>query len=100
MVILNKYRVKDIRKFKRFMFLSILIISLITFISISSIKAYSKDIPLFGYVSVEQGDTLWSIASDYAGNKDIRQVVYEISELNNIHNSPIYVGDTIKIPLN
>ena len=100
MIILNKYKVTDLGKFKRFMFISILITSIIIFISISSIKAYSKDIPLFDYISVQQGDTLWSIASDYAGSKDIREVIYEISELNNIHNSPIYIGDTIKIPLN
>ncbi|MDD4088946.1 MAG: LysM peptidoglycan-binding domain-containing protein [Tissierellia bacterium] len=100
MIILNKYKVSDVMKFKRFMFLSLLLISIITFTSITSIKAYSKDIPQFDYVRVQHGDTLWSIASDYADNEDIRQVVYEISELNNIHNNPIHIGDIIKIPLN
>lgn len=100
MIILNKYKVTNVNKFKRFMFLTILLISIIGFTSILTLNAYSKDIPQFDYVSVQQGDTLWSIASDYAGSKDIREVIYEISELNNIHNSPIYVGDTIKIPLN
>ena len=100
MVILNKYKVTDVNKFKRFMFLTVLSISIIVFTSITTMKAYSKDIPQFDYVSVEQGDTLWSIAKAYAGSKDIRQVVYEISELNNIHNNPIHIGDIIKIPLN
>ena len=100
MVIFNKYKVTDINKFKRFMCLTVLIISIIVFTSFSTMKAYSKDIPQFDYVSVEQGDTIWSIAKAYAGSKDIRQVVYEISELNNIHNNPIHIGDIIQIPLN
>ncbi|HAS91150.1 MAG TPA: LysM peptidoglycan-binding domain-containing protein [Sedimentibacter sp.] len=100
MIILNKYKVSDSKKFKRFMFLSILLISIITITSITTIKAYSKDIPQYDYVRVQHGDTLWSIAKDYAGSKDIRQVVYEISELNKIHNNLIHIGDIIKIPLN
>ncbi len=100
MIILNRYRVTDINKFKRFMFLTILLISMISFTSILTLNAYSKDIPQFDYVSVQQGDTLWSIASDYADNKDIREVIYEISKINNIHNNSIHPGDIIKIPLN
>ncbi len=100
MIILNRYRVININRFKRFMFLTVLLISMITFSSILTFNAYSKDIPQFDYIRVQQGDTLWSIAKDYAGNKDIREVVYEISKLNNIHNAPIHPGDIIKIPLN
>ena len=100
MIILNRYRVININKFKRFMFLAILLISMISFTSILTLNAYSKDIPQFDYVSVQQGDTLWSIASDYADNKDIREVIYEISKINNIHNNSIHPGDIIKIPLN
>ena len=100
MIILNKYKVTDINKFKRFMFLTILLISIIAFTSILTLNAYSKDIPQFDYVSVQQGDSLWSIAKDYAGSKDIREVIYNISELNNIHNTTIQPGDIIKIPLN
>jgi len=100
MIILQKYKVTDIKKFKRFMFLTVLLISIIAFTSILTLNAYSKDMPQFDYVSVKQGDTLWSIAEDYAVSKDIRQVIYDISKINNIHNSPIHIGDIIKIPLN
>ena len=100
MIILNKYKVTNVNKFKRFMFLTILLISIIGFTSILTLNAYSKDIPQFDYVSIQQGDSLWAIAKDYAGNKDIREVIYEISELNNIHNTPIQPGDIIKIPIN
>ncbi|MGD9567883.1 MAG: LysM peptidoglycan-binding domain-containing protein [Sedimentibacter sp.] len=100
MIILNRYKVTDLQKFKRFMFMSILFISILVFASMATINAYSKDIPQFDYISVKEGDTLWSIASDYAENKEIREVIYEISEANNIQNASIYPGDIIKVPLN
>jgi hypothetical protein len=100
MIILNKYKVTDIKKFKRFMFLTILLISMIAFTSILTLNAYSKDIPQFDYIRVQQGDSLWSIAKNYAGSKDIREIIYKISEINNIHNNSIHPGDIIKIPLN
>jgi LysM repeat protein len=99
MIILNKYKVTDIKKFKRFMFMSILLISILAFTSMTTLNAYSKDIPKFDHIKVVEGDTLWSIASDYDDNKDIRKTIYEISKLNNIHNASIYPGDIIKIPI-
>ena len=100
MIILNKYKVTDINKFKRFMFLAILLISFISFTLFSTFKAYSKDIPQFDYITVHKGDTLWSIASNYSADKDIREVIYNISKINNINDAVIYPGDIIKIPLN
>lgn len=99
MIILNRYKVTDIKKFKRFMFISILFISILVFTSIPTLNAYSKDIPQFDYIKVTEGDTLWSIASDYDDNKDIRQLIHEISEANNIHSAEIFPGDVIKVPL-
>lgn len=99
MIILNRYKVTDLRKFKRFMFLSILFISILVFASMTTINAYSKDIPQFDYINVREGDTLWSIASQYTENKEIREVIYEITKANNLHDASIYPGDIIKIPL-
>lgn len=82
------------------MFFTVLLISIIIFTSILTFKAYSKDIPQFDYISIQPGDTLWAIAKNYADNRDIREVIYNISKLNNIHNTPIQPGDIIKIPLN
>ncbi|MPN47328.1 Cell division suppressor protein YneA [bioreactor metagenome] len=99
MIILNRYKITDMRRFKRFMFASILLISILTFSLILTFNAYSKDIPEFDYISVEEGDTLWSIASTYAGDREIREIVYNISKVNNIQNAAIYPGDIIKIPI-
>lgn len=102
MIILNRYKVVDINKFKRFMFISILLISMVLFTLLFTIKVYSKDIPQYNYITVEEGDTIWSIASNYVdkSNMEIRELVYVISNENRIYNASIYPGDVIKIPLN
>lgn len=100
MIILNRYKVTNLQKFKRFMFMSILLISILVFGSTATLNAYSKDIPQFDYIDVKEGDTLWSIASDYSDNREIRKVIFEISQTNNIQNASIYPGDVIKIPIN
>lgn len=102
MIILNKYKVTDIQRFKRFMFISVLFISILVFASMTTLNAYSKDIPQYDYITVEEGDTLWTIASNHAekSKTDIRKLVYEISYENNIYNASIYPGDVIRVPMN
>ena len=103
MILFNRYKVVDIYKFKRFMFVSILLISMVLFTLIFTIKVYSKDIPQYNYIyiTVQKGDTLWSIASNLTNYSDmeIRELVYLISSDNNIYNASIYPGDVIRIPL-
>ena len=55
------------------------------------------------FISVENGDTLWNIAK-YVNNKsyykrDVREVVYDIKELNNIGNEHIYPGQLIEVKI-
>jgi LysM domain-containing protein len=102
MIILNRYKVVDMNKFKRFIFISVLLISIVLFTLLFTIKVYSKDIPQYNYITVEEGDTIWSIASNYLDKSDmeIRKLVYVISNENNIYNASIYPGDVIKIPMN
>lgn len=51
-------------------------------------------------VYIEAGDTLWSISEKFAGNKaDIRQLVDEIIEYNNLKSSIIKPGQLIYIPV-
>lgn len=64
-----------------------------------TINAYSKDIPQFKYINVKEGDTLWSLASIYMDDIEIRKAIYEISKHNNIQDASIYPGDVIAIPV-
>ena len=54
---------------------------------------------------VEDGDTLWNIASDlqednhfYKG-KDIRYIIDNIKSINNLESSNLYIDQELKIPI-
>ncbi len=49
--------------------------------------------------TVSSGDTLWSIVSKMYPDENIRKVVDEIKEINNLESSCITVGDTLLIPI-
>ena len=51
-------------------------------------------------VTVQSGDTLWSIAGEYKpDNKDMREFVYEIAANNGIKDCEIVCGQTIFVPV-
>jgi len=51
-------------------------------------------------IQVRTGDTVWTIASRHASDKeDIRELVYAIKTINGLNNNAlIYTGQTLKIP--
>lgn len=50
-------------------------------------------------VVVQKGDTLWSIVKTNCSNfGDIREVIYEIRDLNDLETANIFPGQKIKIP--
>ncbi len=99
MVIFNKYRVTNMNRFRAFIFILVLIISLITFMIISTTKVYSANIIKYETVYVEAGDSLWKIASQYNNNQRIDNYIRTIEKLNNIENSKIFPGDVLLIPI-
>ena len=56
-------------------------------------------------VYVTQGDTLWKIAESeqknnaYYEDKDIRDIVYDLKNTNNLKMSNLSVGQELKIPI-
>ena len=49
-------------------------------------------------VVVEHGDTLWSIAGSVAGERDVREVVDRIQELNGLRSADIEPGQVLELP--
>lgn len=51
-------------------------------------------------VVVNNGDTLWNIASRFTGEKeDVREVMYRISRANDLNAKYVYPGQVLKVPL-
>ena len=55
-------------------------------------------------ITVNSGDTLWSIAqyekneNAYYKDSDIRDIVYDIKEINNLNSSSLSINQSLKIP--
>jgi len=50
------------------------------------------------HYTVVQGDTLWDIATAYAGDRDVREVVYLIRRLNGLPSAEIHPGQVLFVP--
>ncbi len=66
--------------------------------------SYSKQEISYKVKSVDNGETLWSIAKNeqklnkYYEGKDIRYVINDIKYINNLKESSLYEGMELKIP--
>ncbi len=94
----------NIKKFLRSSIITILLV--IALILILSNISLSHNNVNYKKISIQSGDTLWSIAkfekdnNEYFENKDIRDIVYEIQDLNNLSSSNLKIGEQINIPIN
>lgn len=51
-------------------------------------------------VTVHSGDTIWSIAGRFAGDREsVRDVVHRIYDVNGLQNAWIFPGQTLTIPV-
>ena len=51
-------------------------------------------------VVVNNGDTLWDIASRFTGEKeDVREVMYRINRANDLNAKYVYPGQVLKVPM-
>lgn len=82
-------------------------IVLLTFIFVMAFNIMSgaliangEAINTYDTITVEAGDTLWSIAkSAMTENDDIREVIFDIQQLNNMESDTIKPGQLIKVPV-
>lgn len=49
-------------------------------------------------VTVESGDTLWSIASSVSGTSDVRAVIDRIRQLNGLRTADLVPGQVLQLP--
>ena len=92
-----KFRIKDRKKFERFILITMMIIFLISYILVSLTTSYfveGKSVSSNSIV-VKQGDTLWSIAEKIDSRRDIREIVYDIQQLNKMQNSNLNPGEKL-----
>lgn len=95
-----KFRIKDRKKFERFIFITMMLIVLLTYVLVSLTTSYfveGKSVTSNSIV-VKQGDTLWSIAEKIDSRRDIREIVYDIQQLNKMNDSNLHPGEKLYIP--
>ncbi|MDO4778624.1 MAG: LysM peptidoglycan-binding domain-containing protein [Tissierellia bacterium] len=98
-----KLKVKDRKKFNRFLLLTFLLFTIVSYLLISMInqsvaKGFQNKLE-YKEIVVKNGDTLWSIAESLKEDKDIRETVYEIKKLNGIKSDELFIGDKLIIPV-
>lgn len=97
-----KLKIVNMKKFIRTLLVLISLIIVLLFIGLNN--TYSKGDIQYKEEYIYQGDTLWSIAqreskeNKYYENKDIRDIIQEIKNVNNIGNDNLKVGQKVLIP--
>ena len=99
---INNRNKKNNKHIKKCICILVIIIAIILLINTSNSNSNSNIILEKEYVI--SGDTLWSIAKSeqetniYFKGKDIREIIGELKEINNIKDSNLKVGQEILIP--
>lgn len=96
----KRYRVKNRVRFACFIVISLLMVCTVanTLLGFNDATALTKD--QYIEITVEPGDTLWTIADEYmSDDTDPRESVYMICEANDISADQLYAGQTLKIPV-
>lgn len=87
------------RKMKRRRTVTILILGIFTITTMLNF-ALARDKDTVSVI-VKSGDSVWTIAGEYNyNNKDLRKLVHEIIEKNNLGDGTIYAGQELIIPIN
>jgi len=97
----HHYRITDPVRFFLFVLISIMIIVFAGYSVIGASDAEASAVRTYAQVVIQDGDNLWSIVERYNpdANIDIRDVIYEIYEINDIDADDIMPGDTIFVPI-
>lgn len=91
----KKYVLKDKKRFFSFLFFSLFL----TFTLVYTVSVAGFTEKKYISVTVEKGDSLWSIASKYGGNTDIRKKIYLIKKINHMDSSDLSENASILVPV-
>ena len=101
---IKRRKIKNKTNFKiRNMLLLLLAIMAVNAIFFNN-NSYSKVEVSYKTELISSGDTLWSIAkrerknNKYYQDKDVREIVYDLKQVNNLQASDLSIGQKIKIP--
>ncbi len=93
----KRYHLKNRTRFFCFIF----VISLVIFITVYTANVSGYHEQEYVSVTVNSGDTLWSIAERYCDeNNDIRKYIYDIKDINNLDSGFLIADTSILIPIN
>jgi len=68
--------------------------------TLSSVRLYAATTQHYASVTVQPGDTLWSIASSRSrSNGDVQELVDRITDANHLSGGTIQPGERLRIPL-
>ena len=72
---------------------------IVTVPTLSSMHLYAATAQRYAEVTVQPGDTLWSIASAHTGSTgDVQDTIDRISAVNHVQASMLYPGQKLRIP--
>jgi LysM repeat protein len=67
--------------------------------TLSSVRLYAATTQRYVTVTVEPGDTLWSIAAAHGGpSSDVQEIVDRISDANRLQGGTLQPGQHLRIP--
>lgn len=95
-------KIKSLKKFVRSILIMLGAILMISLLISKSTLSHSE--VEYKSILVSSGDTLWTIAAynqetnDYYKNKDIRYIINDIMEINNLENSLLEINQELLIP--
>lgn len=103
---MKNVKIVNMKKFVRSIGVLIGIIIAITFLlSKVTLSHAEKENVNYETISVSQGDTLWAIASNqqqnnpYYAEKDVRYIVSELREINQLKSGNLQAGQNLKVPV-
>ena len=94
----RRYRIKNKYRFITFVALMVIMASMVMG-AVFPVSAAHQQEANYREVKVQAGDTLWNIARIYGdNNRDVREIIYDICEINNVNAGSIYPGQVLKVP--